>query len=364
MYIGVKRILLVSTLISTIIHPRFAIAERYIEISRSDFSNKVTLFDVDSPKVNPTTNGVEFKYRTVSDSVTPLAPPGKVILEYTAVAWCRTMSLWDIRVDGVQSGYKSLVKEFYKVGRGWLDYPHLVVTNFNEPHGKLVAAACDIGDPHAMDELMQAAPNCMNATDLFTKAACSTSTEMRGNMALLLRRIERIGDRCENMTQLKSALSLASQGLKYCYGNDKCIWQQLKQVAFAVQDDVRQLESWEASGSPPPFPIGKACSSVSVLKKQEEQKAKSNLQQETARKATEAFFACAKKNIAKLDDKRSDAAVIAKVIYRPCSNDFYDVFAARNEIDGKSDLDEIKKEFEDKLLELVLTNRSSSGKGK
>lgn len=364
---GIIRTFLATALVLASVHSRFAIAEKYIEVSREGVNNEVTLFDVDSLKVDPATKGVEFKYRSVSDAI---SGSGKSVLEYTAIAWCRRMSMWVLRVDGVTPGYKFLVREFYKDGKGWVEYPYILVTNFGESSGKLLAAACDAGQPNAMDEFMQPAADtdCLSAKNPFTKASCSTSSEMRGDMALLVRRIEAVGERCGNKAQLKGELASASGGLRYCFGGDKCIRRQLRDMSFAVNKDARELEKWESSGSPQPFPIGMVCSAESELKMREEQKMARNSQQEAVNKTTEAFFACAQKSIAKLDDKRSDAAVIAKVVYRPCSEEFYDALAAKRKRDGirdgMSDIDELKREFEDKLLEMVLTNRSSAGKGK
>lgn len=225
--------------------PLLASAEKYIEISRSDLTNQVTLFDVDSPKENPATKGVEFKYRTISDA--PLQSGKKTVVEYTEVAWCHQMSTWTLRADVVGSGYKALIKEYYKDGVGWLESPYIVVTNFSEPHGKLVAAACDAGQPKEMDELMQMPPDCQNPKDAFSKAACSTSSEMRGDMTLLLRRIEMVGARCGNAAQLKGALLAASEGLRHCYGGDKCIRWQLADITSSVKADARELEVWESA---------------------------------------------------------------------------------------------------------------------
>jgi hypothetical protein len=331
--------------------PLLASAEKYIEISRGDIANDVTLLDVDSPKVNPATKGVEFKYRTISDAT---LGSGKTVIEWTAVTWCRQMSMWDLRADSVYSGYKVPVQEFY---------PVVVVTNFGDRFGKLVAAACDVGQPKEIDELMRPLPgaDCLNPKDAFSKAACSTNSEMRGNMALLLRRIETIGAMCGNAVQLKGALAAASEGTKYCYGRDKCIRQQLGALISAVNADARELEKWEFSRSPQPFPIGKVCTAESQLKKWEQEKKERKAQLEAVSETTDEFFGCARKHVAKLDDRRSDAAVIAKVVYRPCSKEFYRALEAR---DGKSDAEELKKSFEDQLLEMVLMNRAGAGKGR
>lgn len=336
-----------------------AFAEKYIEVSRGTISNDVTLFDVDSPKLNPATKGVEFKYRTVSDSV---VGSGRSILEYTAIAWCSQMTMWILRVDGVGDGYKFPVKEYYKEGRGWTEYPLILVTNFYQLDGKLLAAACDVGDPAAMDQLMQPASesDCLNPKDAYSKTRCSTSSEMRGDMALLERRIDSIGQKCGNKVQLVKALESKTDFLKHCYGDDKCVWRQLRDVIFAINADVRELEKWESSGSPQPFPTGKICNAETELRQADLEKQSRNTKQERVSKTTDAFFACAKRNIAKLDDRKSDAAVIAKVVYRPCSKEFYDAEDARKERDGKADSEQLKKNFEDKLLEMVLTNRAAA----
>lgn len=344
--------------------PLLASAEKYIEISRSDLTGQVTLFDVDSPRENLARKGVEFKYRTISDA--PLQSGKKTVIEYTEVAWCHRMSTWTVRADAVGSGYKALIKEYYKDGVGWLEYPYVVVTNFGEPHGKLVAAACDAGQPKEMDELMQrpSDADCLNPKDEFTKAACSTSSEMLGDMALLVRRIEMVGARCGNVSRLKDSLSAASAGLKHCYGGDKCIRRQLADLVFAVNTDARELEKWESSGSPQPFPLGTVCTAESTLKKQERERKDRNARYEAVAKTADEFLGCARKNIAKLDDRRSDAAVVAKVVYRPCSTEFYRALDAIEARDGKANAEELKKSFEDQLLEMVLTSRSGAGKGR
>jgi hypothetical protein len=336
-----------------------AFGEKYIEVSRGTISNDFTLFDVDSPKLSPATKGVEFKYRTVSDSV---VGSGKSVLEYTAIAWCSQMTMWVLRADGVGDGYKFPVKEYYKEGHGWTEYPRIIVTNFSQREGKLLAAACDGGDPAAMDQLMQPSSesDCLNPKGAYLKTRCSTSSEMRGDMALLERRIDSIGQKCGNKAQLMKALESKTDLLKHCYGGDKCVWRQLSDVTFAINYDVTELEKWESSGSAQPFPTGTICNAETKIRQADLEKQSRNTKQERVSKTTDAFFACAKRNIAKLDDRKSDASVIAKVIYRPCSKEFYDAEDARKERDGKSDSEQLKRNFEDKLLEMILMNRSTS----
>jgi hypothetical protein len=336
-----------------------ALAEKYIEVSRDTFRNHVTLFDVDSPKLNPATKAVEFKYRTVSDSV---MGSGTTILEYTAVAWCHQMTMWVVRVDGVGDGYKFPVKEYYKEGRGWTGHAYITVANFSHSDGKLLVAACDAGNPAAMDLFMQPPPDsyCLNPKNAYSETRCSTSSDMRGDMALLEKRIDIVGQKCGNKVWLEKALESKTNLLKPCYGGDKCVWRQLNDIIAAINTDVWGLEMWESSGSPQPFPAGTVCNAETKLRKADIEKQARNAKQEKVSMTTDAFFACAKRNIAKLDDRKSDAAVIAKVVYRPCSKEFYDAEDARKERDGEADSEQLKKNFEDKLLEMVLTNRSAA----
>jgi hypothetical protein len=336
-----------------------ALAEKYVEISRGAITNDVTLFDADSPKLNPATKGVEFKFRKISDSV---VGSGKSVLEYTALGWCSKMTMWYLRVDGVGNGYKHHVKDYYKEGKGWTEYPMVIVANFRHPDGKLLAAACDGGDPAAMDILMQPLGDaeCLSPKDPYLKTRCATSSETRADMSLLERRIDAVGQKCGNKPQLRRALEAKSDLLKYCYGGDKCVWDQLKDVVLAVNADLQELEKWESSGSPQPFPSGAICNAEPRLRQADADQQSWKVKHEMVSKTTDAFFACAKRNIAKLDDRKSDAAVIAKVVYRPCSKEFYEAEDARKERDGKADSEQLKKGFEDRLLEMILTNRSAS----
>lgn len=96
--------------------PHPPMAEKYIKFSMKEYSNDVLLLDAHSPKSNPGNGSVEFKYRTVSSD--SLFGSGKTTLEYTAIAWCRKMTMWILRVDGVYPGYQSLLEEYYIIGKG------------------------------------------------------------------------------------------------------------------------------------------------------------------------------------------------------------------------------------------------------
>ena len=131
-------------------------------------------------------------------------------------------------------------------------------------------------------------------------------------------------------------------------------------VAAIINSDARELEIWESNGSPQPFPIGKVCNAETNFKKLSDDEKNRTALQDAISKKSEAFLACAKRNIAKLDDRHSDASVVMRAVYRPCSEEFYQFYKAHKEINDRSEPEALKKQMEDRLLELVLLYRSSS----
>lgn len=331
-------------------------AEKYIALPNAKLpSDDVTLIDVDSPKVNPATNGVEFKYRRTSSST----------LEYTAIAWCSQMTIWDMRVDGIGSDYKFLVEEFYKEGQGWVKFPHVYVANFYEPMGKLIAAACDAAQPTAMDEFLQTVDpaECLTTRDPYKKTMCYANPDERANVLLLSKRVSALGRKCGNSAKLDNIWAGQFERFSRCGSSSDCLKWSMGPVAAVINSDASELETWESNGSPQPFPIGKVCNAETNFKKLSDEEKNRTALQDAISKKSDAFFACAKRSIARLDDRHSDASVVTRVLYRVCSEEFYQFYKARKESDDRTDSDALKKQLEDRLLELVLVNRSSA-KGK
>ena len=337
-----------------------ALAEKYVELPNAKWlSDDVTLIDVDSPKVNPATKGVEFKYRRSSPS---MIGGGRSTLEYTAIAWCSQMTIWDIRVDGVGSSHRFPVEEFYKEGQGWLKIPHVYVANFFEPMGKLIAAACDAGQPAAMDEFLQVGnpAECITTLDPYKKTLCYANPDERASVLLLTKRVSAIGQKCGNSARLDKIWASQMERFSRCGSSPDCLKWSMGPVAAIINSDARELEIWESNGSPQPFPIGKVCNAETNFKKLSDDEKNRTALQDAISKKSEAFLACAKRNIAKLDDRHSDASVVMRAVYRPCSEEFYQFYKAHKEINDRSEPEALKKQMEDRLLELVLLYRSSS----
>lgn len=297
-------------------------------------------------------NGVSLKYRLRLNTTT---------LQYSAVAFCDDFILWGLKVEGVSSeGYTFPVEENYREPNGWIGRVSVAAPLFTEGLGKIIDSACAVVRPDAIDRYL-ARPkgdDCIGSSDPFTKAVCASGGGARGNINLLKLRTFRVATACGETEYLQREFQARMATVANCGGNERCNGSVMGDMMLPINRDFHKLIEWEALGSPPPFPLADVCRAGPALRKIAiEKRAKAEAEVEREQAKTD-LLRCAKNAAQRLDDKVTDAKLVANASVKSCSPESMKLTTLYIRAEPTMDWRPVIEGVEDELISFVLEFRA------
>lgn len=333
-----------------------AIAERFVAVHKSQISENVYSVDNDSFGQGSLKNGIYLRYRLRTSMTT---------LQYSAVAFCEDFSLWTLKTDGVSAlGYTFPVEEYYKEPNGWIGRANVSAPLFTEGEGKVLAIACEAIRPEIIDRFLAppAGDDCIAAKDPFTKAVCGSGGDARGNINLLRMRTDRVAAACGQGEYLKGEFQARMTALAICGGRELCSGFAMGGMMSPINQDFKRLIEWAARGSPQPFPVADVCQAGATLQKlASEQHGKAEAEAGRAQAETD-LLRCAKNAAQRLDDRVTDAKVVANASINSCSSENRKLMMLYARAEPSIDSRPVVERIEGQVVPFVLEARARTRK--
>lgn len=174
--------------------------------------------------------------------------------------------------------------------------------------------------------------------------------------------MELVGEYCGNLPFLQGRLVKLLKEVETCGDRTDCFFRRSDGLAYGVAEDAGRISEWLLQKRSQPLDKGTACKTEeSVVSAQRYER---ELQEKWAadKKVSDALWACIDAQARSLDDGISDSATIAKVVYRACDSQAYDLLEAKKTAFSKQTREEYYDEIETEVIEAVLKNRAKKRK--
>ena len=130
----------------------------------------------------------------------------------------------------------------------------------------------------------------------------------------------------------------------------------------AISRDFGALIQWEARGRPQPFPVADVCKAEAVLRLVAYENQQKNENDNARKNARDALQRCVVTAATKLDDKVTDAKLVADVAVKSCSKETNQLASVYVRIDSKQDWRPAIDSVRDDTVPTILENRAKARK--
>lgn len=237
---------------------------------------------------------------------------------------------------------------------------------FNGPHfetfpgwsyGPQLRAACEMAVPGSIQQLTERrGRDCESTADLIVmRQLCERDDLFRANYRLLEDRVFSLEESCgEDQEALFKVLVDVALKAQKC-NTDKCATDAVQGAQIFASRDLENIYKWRRKNPTAPPPKGTCRMAEVSLADIARRKADA-----VATVAFEDYRQCVERSVDKLDDRQSSAEVIARGLHSACTGEFNKAANLSSSFSSVEAKEALYRQFEPKLIEVVLRHRSAT----